>query len=156
MNADGSELKKLSDGNSNDLLASWSRDGTRIYFSSDRLGEEPYQITEIFSMNIEGGDVKQITRKEGKSYMPYISPNGKKILFWADYEGNSDIYVVDVNGENLIQLTDAPEFDNWANWSPDGKKIAFTSQRSGWLDIYVMNSDGSNLKRLTYGAEGKR
>ena len=68
----------------------------------------------------------------------------------GDWFGNWDIYSMDQNGDNLLQLTDAPAYDMFPACSPDGKRIAFISERGITHDLYVMDSDGNNMVRLTH------
>lgn len=65
----------------------------------------------------------------------------------SDYEHN-EIYVLDINGENLERLTNNDVWDLYPTWSPDGTKIAFLSFREDDLDIYIMDSDGSKQMML--------
>ena len=75
------------------------------------------------------------------------------IAFDSDRDGNLEIYTMDSNGENLVNLTNDPADDWNPDWSPDGSQIAFTSDREtedgGGQFIYVMNADGSNVFQLT-------
>lgn len=78
-------------------------------------------------------------------YWPTWSPDGRKIAFASERDGNSEIYVMNADGSNVTRLTDAG--GNFPAWSPDGRRIAFAS--GGGPDIYVMNADGSIVTRLT-------
>ena len=62
---------------------------------------------------------------------------------------NEEIYVMNADGANQINLTDNPAEDSRSSWSPDGSKILFDSDRNGDLEVYVMNADGSNQINLT-------
>ena len=73
-----------------------------------------------------------------------------KIVFVSNHDGNWDIYSMDVNGNNLFQLTDHPASDLHPAGSPDGRRIAFASGRGVTHDLYVMDSDGNNVIRLTH------
>ncbi|MDE0505325.1 MAG: DPP IV N-terminal domain-containing protein [Candidatus Poribacteria bacterium] len=75
---------------------------------------------------------------------------GPRIVFASNRDGNWDIYSMDVNGDNLLQLTDHPASDKYPACSPDGRRIAFTSDRGVTDDLYVMDSDGKNVVRLTH------
>ena len=77
-----------------------------------------------------------------------------RIVFESNHDGNWlgnwDIYSMDLNGNNLLQLTDHPAYDKFPTSSPDGKRIAFISERDLTSDLYVMDSDGNNMVRLTH------
>jgi Tol biopolymer transport system component len=77
------------------------------------------------------------------------APQKAQIAFHSEQDGNSEIYVMDADGNNPRRLTNNPA-GNWrAAWSPDGKMIAFTSYRDGNPEIYVMDADGNNPRNLT-------
>lgn len=80
---------------------------------------------------------------------PLVGGGGGKIAFSSERSGNSDIWVIDTNGGNLVQLTDSTANDLYPSWSPDGSRIVFQSSRSGNYDIWVMDADGSNLEQIT-------
>jgi TolB protein len=79
---------------------------------------------------------------------PAWSPDGRKIAFVSDRNGNSEVYVMNAKGNGQRNLTRNPAFDADPAWSPDGRKIAFASKRDGEYGIYVMNVDGSGQRRL--------
>jgi Tol biopolymer transport system component len=80
----------------------------------------------------------------------------EKIVFQSDRDGNSEIYVMDADGSNQINLTNTPEGEYYPAWSPDGTKIAFVSQGDGNQEIYVMDADGSNRINLTNHSDHDR
>lgn len=80
------------------------------------------------------------------------SPDGKRLAFTIRIPGVlNDIYIVDIDGEALRQLTENPAQDLYPSWSPDGQWIAFWSNRDGGNAVYLMGADGANLKRLASG-----
>jgi Tol biopolymer transport system component len=115
-----------------------------VAFASNRSGN-----FEIYSSNLDGSDLKQLTDDPGEDGDPEISPDGSKIVFYSTRTGNKEIYVMDVDGSNLAQLTDDPADDQMPTWSPNGKVIAFVSRRSGNSDIYLVSLDGTQIAPYT-------
>ena len=86
-----------------------------------------------------------------------VSPDGTEIAFSSDRDGNDEIYVVDIDGTGLVNLTHHPADDMSPGWSPDGSRIAFSSFRDGrTAEVYVMDSDGENLVNLTNHSKDDR
>jgi dipeptidyl aminopeptidase/acylaminoacyl peptidase len=77
------------------------------------------------------------------------SPDGTKIAFMNNYDGDYEICVMNADGTGVRQLTKNSALDAYPSWSPDGTKITFTSSRDGDFDIYVMNADGSDQTNIT-------
>lgn len=86
----------------------------------------------------------------GNSSMSFAQDIGlKQIAFESRRDGNKEIYIIQLDGENLINLTNHLGDDQEPDWSPDGNQIAFSSDRDGDFDIWVMDADGSNLVNIT-------
>ena len=101
-------------------------------------------ITMPLAVGIEGTFIRDVAP----------SPDGTRVAFtvawyppgWSTLDG--DIYVANIDGTNLRQLTDAPELDDQPAWSPEGSRIAFRSHRSGDWDIWVMSATGAGQVNL--------
>jgi len=145
MNADGSNVTRLTHDSAWYHYPVWSPDGTKIVFTSVRDGNQ-----DIYMMDADGSNVTNLTNNSAVETYPVWSPDGTKIVFTSVHDGNYEIYVVDTDGSNVTNLTNTRAFDAAPAWSPDGTKIAFHSWRDGNEDIYVMNADGSNVTRLTH------
>lgn len=77
------------------------------------------------------------------------APTTSKILFTSVREGNYEVYIMDVDGSNQVNLTQNPADDFQAVWSPNGERILFVSDRNdGIYDLYLMNPDGSDIRRV--------
>jgi Tol biopolymer transport system component len=154
MNADGSDLVRLTDQYWVDTEPTWSPDGSKIAFSTDRdsyvtMEEGLVYDFEIYTMSPNGSDQVNLTNTLGWDTAPDWSPDGTRILFQSDRDGNVEIYLMESDGSEQTNLTNNPADDAAPSWSPDGGKVAFHSDRSGVFDIYVMNADGTGLVRLT-------
>ena len=95
-------------------------------------------------MDADGTNVQQLTDNDDWDEDPAWSPDGKRIAFHSDRDGNYEIFVMDADGTNVQQLTDNDGWDGDPAWSPDGKRIAFSSDRYGDYEIFVMDADGTH------------
>lgn len=148
MNIDGTNRKRLTHAkNKWDYAPEWSPDGKKIIFSREYRDSDKKGQQEIWIMNSDGSEQTQIKPLKGGS--AYFTQDGR-IVFNSEFEDKkSEISIADINGNNIVHLTDN-EAEEWhPNVSPDGKQIIFMSDRDGNYEIYVMNIDGSNQKRLT-------
>jgi Tol biopolymer transport system component len=157
-------VKQLTFGGQN-AEAYFSSDGRKLIFQSTRDGHE---CDQIYTMNIDGSDVKLVSTGDGRTTCAYFFPGDKRILYssthlgskqcpprpdfsqgyvWAVYD-TFDIFTAKPDGSDLKQLTNVPGYDAETTVSRDGK-LAFTSKRDGDLDIYTMDAYGKNVKRLT-------
>ena len=102
-------------------------------------------------MNADGSGVKALTENtSGDNLFPIWSPDGTKLLFNSSRDGDMDVYVMNVDGSNPINLTNDPVDEEKPSWSPDGTQVLFTKpNQSGVADMYTINADGSNLTDLT-------
>jgi Tol biopolymer transport system component len=108
---------------------------------------------EIFTMNPNGSDVKQLTFNGAGDLDPAWSPNGQTIAFVTTRDSSeemhfTEIYTMRADGANQKRLTNSGN-NGAPAWSADGKKIAFVSQRDGNPEVYTMDADGSGQRNLT-------
>jgi Tol biopolymer transport system component len=109
---------------------------------------------DIYAVNANGTNLKQLTNNAGPEFDPMWSPDGKRIVYRDSRRGvnhDDEIFVMNADGSGQMNLSNSPASDEWGPaWSPDGKQIAFNSTREGGLpQLFVMNTDGSGVKRLT-------
>ena len=126
--ADGENEINLTQHKEPDLLPSWSPDGSKIAFRS-LFNLESY---EIYVMNAEGKELERLT-EESNSSMPAFSPDGSKIAFVSTREGGTDIYLMEANGMNAVNLTKSPP--GTANSSPSWLPRVLAVNPNGKLPI---------------------
>jgi PKD repeat protein len=111
--------------------------------------------TEIYVQSLnQNGDSSYLTNgsifPQTQSWQSEVwSPDGKKIVYYSDENGKSDIYTIKIDGTGKTQLTSDSANDYSPIFSPDGKKIVYVSEKSGNEDIWVMDADGKNKVQLT-------
>lgn len=111
-------------------------------------------LFQIWVMNADGSDRRQLTHAHGPVFSPAWSPDGQRIAYRDSRFGinnNDEIYVMNADGSGQINLTKNPANDWSPAWSPDGTQIAFASTRgaTGLPNIFVMRADGSQTRQLT-------
>ncbi len=150
MSVEGSNLKRLTTTLGYDGGPFFSPDGKRIvyraYHPQTALDSTEYRSLlaqrlvrptrmDIWVMNADGSDQRQVTHVPGASFAPYFHPDGARIIFASNYTDptsrNFDLYLVRLDGTGLEQVTTSPEFDAFPMFSPDGKRLVWASNRHG-------------------------
>lgn len=152
MNADGSNVVRLTNTSAEERDPVWSPDGERIAFVSDREGNE-----EIYIMHADGSNVVKLTDNIAVNINPAWSPDGERIAFNSDRDGSHEIYIMNADGSNVVQVTNDEDWNSSPDWSPDGKRIVYRftcfsdilSTGEFPSGIRVMDADGSNMTELT-------
>ena len=89
------------------------------------------------------------SKGSGQNWLPVFSPDGKRIAFTSNRDGNPELYVMNRDGSDVRRLTNNPEIDTSPTFSPSGTQIAFASGRSGTPQVYVIGVDGAGLRRIS-------
>ncbi|HIF23978.1 MAG TPA: hypothetical protein EYQ27_19220 [Gemmatimonadetes bacterium] len=158
-------IRQLTSGGEN-AEAYWAFDDSQLIYQAKKPGAE---CDQIYIMDPETGDSHLVSTGEGRTTCSYFYPSGDQILYssthhhdascpvepdfsmgyvWPIYD-TYDVFVADVDGSNLRQLTTEDGYDAEATFSPTGDRIVFTSTRDGDLELYSMAPDGSDVERLT-------
>jgi len=90
-------------------------------------------------MDKKGELVEQLTSFEGNCGAPHFSHDGQKLTFFAEVNGNYDIYMMTITGEKLTRLTHHEAQDAYPCFSPDSKNILFHSNRTGKFQLYLID-----------------
>ena len=105
---------------------------------------------QIWTMNLDGSDKKEVQTGVELNASPALSPDGGTIAFAGSAKGNTDIYTIGANGGSLRRLTTSRALEASPAWSPTGRQILYTSDLTGNPQIYVMDAEGTGSRRVTF------
>jgi Tol biopolymer transport system component len=155
MNADGSGRRQVTDDGAFDAAPSWSPDGTRIVYASDKGDPDrpacEMHVTcnrDIFAMNADGSAPVQLTNEAGADWQPDWGPDGRIVFVSERADAGGDIFVMNADGTDVTRITATPEHEYQPRWSPDGSHIAFVRSDGHAAGLFVMESDRSNEIRV--------
>jgi TolB protein len=150
MNVDGTDVRRLTNMVGYDGGPFFSPDGTMIVYRASRpeTAEEeadykalladglvrPSRL-EIWVMDADGSNQRQVTTLGGANFAPYFHPDGRRIIFSSNHHNprgrNFDLFMVNLDGTDLTRITTYDDFDGFPMFSPDGTKLVFASNRYG-------------------------
>lgn len=162
MDINGRNVKQITNEVGYDGGAFFSPDGKKIVFRASRPNTDELKkeyldylkqglvaptAMELFTCNVDGSDLKQITHLGKANWAPFYHPSGKKIIFSSNHKGSRgfefNLFMINDDGSGLEQITYDKIFDSFAMFSPDGKKLIFSSNRNnqGTNDTNLFVSD---------------
>ena len=146
MNADGSNLRRLTNNSAGESSPTWSPSGSQIAFTSDRTGK-----AQIYVMNsADGSGVRRLTENESEADRPTWSPPPFNEIAYAASTGRYDIKVLEVSTGKIRQLTFGEGSNEGPAWAPGGRHLAFTSTRAGGrTQVFTIGRDGRGLRQIT-------
>lgn len=148
-------FKSAADGSGEVIIASgainytprWAASGQQLTVTREVGGGAVAR--EIFLMNADGSGLTRLTNNGSVDEFAHLSPDGTRVVFESQRDGNAEIYVMNSDGSNQVRLTSAPGSDGEPSWSPDGTRILFTSDRTGSLELFTMAPDGTAVTQVT-------
>jgi len=181
------EYKMVSTGKGRTTCPYFTKDGKHIIYASTHLAADTcppvpdrkkygnkyiwplYDSYDIFMADLDGKIVKQLTEAKGYDAEPTLSPDGKKMIYTSDKDGDIDLYVMDLKSGKEKKVTNTLGYDGGAWFSPDGKKIIWRASRPKTeseikeykdllaenmvaptnMEVFVANTDGSNVRQVT-------
>ncbi len=146
MNDDGSNVRRLTDTPLSVGSPRWSPDGRQVAFMMDLHTTQPnkWQQYDVFVMNADGTQQRNLTQHPKQDGFPCWSPDGKYLVFERAGHATLEIFVIELATRKIRQLTDLGSASS-PSWSPDGKEIAYEFARAGeGTHIYIMDADGRN------------
>lgn len=146
MDYDGQNPQRVTSDGTIVLNPAWSPDGRFIAYTSYR-DKNP----DLFIMDWTGWNKRVLSRAAGLNASPAWHPDGERLAVVMSLEGDTEIYVVRLDGRIESRLTrNRGIIDTSPAWSPNGRQMVFVSDRSGSPQVYVMDADGTNVRRLTF------
>jgi len=184
MNIDGSNTKMVSNGEGKTTCAFFFKGGKKALYASTHGGGKEcppnpdfsqgyvwavYPEYEIYTSTSDGKNIKKLTDSPGYDAEATVSPDGKKIVFTSERDGDLELYSMDKNGKNVKRLTNEPGYDGGAFYSPDSKMIVYRGSHPTdpelvardkdllakhlivptTFELWTMNADGTNKRQVT-------
>jgi TolB protein len=149
---DGANPVRVTTTTTLNVAPAWSPDNQVIAYTSWRPSSaESFGVfQDIILSYIQVG--RRTTPANGnpdrQNYLPAWSPDGGKLAFTSNRDGNPEIYVMNKDGSGLRRMTNNPAIDVSPTWSPTGNQLAWVSDRTGQPKIYLMNADGTGQRLL--------
>jgi dipeptidyl aminopeptidase/acylaminoacyl peptidase len=153
-NSNGNNATRIATSDSDPFGAALTPDRTRMVFTTQSANAN---TTEIWIIGIDGNNEKRLTFNAFADDSPHVSPDGGRIVFVSNRDGNDEIYTMDLNGGDVTRLTFDGGADEDPSFSPDGTKILFSTNRTGNFEIATIDAaTGLNFTRLTNNAASDR
>ncbi|HEY6503244.1 MAG TPA: hypothetical protein VIZ28_04655 [Chitinophagaceae bacterium] len=181
------EYKLVSTGKGRTTCPFFTKDGKHIIYASTHLGGDAcppvpdrakygnkyiwplYDSYDIFMADLDGKIIKQLTNSKGYDAEATLSPDGKKMLYTSDKDGDIDLYIMDLKTGKEKRVTNILGYDGGAWFSPDGKKVIWRASRPKTeaeikeykdllaenlvaptnMEVWVANADGSNARQVS-------
>ncbi|MDX1429872.1 MAG: hypothetical protein R3282_06275 [Rhodothermales bacterium] len=150
----GGEAVNITNHPAADQSPSWSPNGERLAFTSDRDADQP----ELYVMTMADGAVERITDNDYHDSGAAWSPDGRRVMLTRyfpsedDSEGRSgagEIIEIDLDSRSERQLTELGGYNGGVAYSPDGSQVAFHRAERGKAELWLMNADGSEQRPIT-------
>jgi TolB protein len=149
---DGVNARRITNTTTLNITPVWAPDSQAIAYTSYRpagvSGFSTYQDLVISWLYKGLRDEPTHGSPGNQNYLPAWSPDGSRIAFTSNRDGNPEIYIMNRDGSGLRRMTNNPAIDVTPTWSPNGNQIAWVSDRTGTPKIYVMNADGTGARLL--------
>ncbi|MGI9485061.1 MAG: Tol-Pal system beta propeller repeat protein TolB [Geminicoccaceae bacterium] len=150
MDQDGANHRFLTDGSDLVLTPRFNPEGTSIAYMAYRG-----LVPQIYERNLLTDSERPFGNFPGMTFAPKFSPNGNRLAMSLASNGNTDLYLLDLeNGRNPDQrerLTNSQAIDTSPSFSPDSEQVVFNSDRAGSPQLYVMDVDGGEPRRISFG-----
>ena len=144
LNLDDGSVERLTNRIGISTTPEFSPDGQRITFTRGNPRTNEFQIWTMGRNGENPGNIPQIY-----GWDPTWSPDGKRILFASDRDGDIQLFTMNLQGRQLSRITNLPSIRGRSDWSPDGQFIVTYSGEPWNREVYIINADGSDVRQLT-------
>lgn len=127
------------------LAPRWSRDGSRLVYSSERDRQWGIYVLDFRKMT-----EAKVFASKGTNIAGDFSPKAEEFVFSSSMNGTQDLYSYNIPASKLSRLTSSQGIEVSPSLAPDGGRITFVSDRDGSPQLFVMSRDGYTVRRLTY------
>jgi Tol biopolymer transport system component len=143
--------------------AYFSPNGKSLIYNGKEKGDSSFKV---YTININGTNRKRINSAVGADACSFFNPDGKHLVWTTtkdhldlpagdysdsrNYPQGAEIYASDLDGKNIVRLTNNKNYDAEVTFAPDGHKILFGRQINGQMDLWTMDPDGKNQKQITF------
>jgi serine/threonine protein kinase len=161
INIDGTGVQQLTNLDDGACQPAWSPAGDQLVFTSPcRANQEQYPGSSLWLISVDfagnASDPSQLRTAPGGDFDPAWDPNGGRIAFTSVRDNRPQIYVMDINGENLANLNSDLAHNRQPAWAPSGSQIVFTSTRGGQTEIWRMPAGGGDVSRFSFSSGDER
>lgn len=155
INTDGTDLHVITNMSEGACQPNWSPDGSVLVFVSPcraraEFYDDFYSSSSLYSIKPDGTEMRSMTVVPGSDFDPAWSPDGERIAFASERDGQKEIYVLTVDSGAVIRLTNSPlgVENTQPSWSPDGTQIVYTVKRLDAFQVWMMTSTGRDNVQL--------
>ncbi len=157
VNIDGTDEWQLTDLVDGACQPAWSPTGEQLIFTSPcRLNVDQYAGSSLWLIDVDrvgnATDPRQLRTAPGGDFDPAWDPNGDRIAFTSVRDNRPQIYMMNLDGTEVRNLTDDLAQNRQPAWSPNGAQMLFVSTRGGADEIFIMPADGSDIRRYSTGS----
>jgi serine/threonine protein kinase/Tol biopolymer transport system component len=157
VNIDGTDERQLTNLEDGACQPAWSPTGDQLVFTSPcRLNVEQYAGSSLWLIDVDregnASDPRQLQTAPGGDFDPAWDPRGERIAFTSVRDNRPQIYVMNLDGTEVRNLTDDLAQNRQPVWSPNGSQMLLVSTRGGAEEIFIMPAEGGDIRRYSSGA----
>jgi len=161
INIDGMGVRQLTDVVDGACQPAWSPAGDQLVFTSPcRANQDQYPGSSLWLISVDfagnASDPSQLRTAPGGDFDPAWDPNGNRIAFTSLRDNRPQIYVMDIDGQDLANLNNDLAHNRQPAWAPSGSQLVFTSTRGGETEIWRMPASGGDVSRFSFSSNGER